>query len=110
MAEPTELVVEVHIPMTPSKDVAEGEYAFPWIDDVMEYLVELEEAGEVLIYDDGEEWGDYYVFFLTGSSEADLLATAVAIAERQGVPSGVYAMVTDSEAEAFGMGRRVDLT
>lgn len=110
MADPTELVVEVHIPMTPSKDVPEGEYAFPWIDDVMEYLVELEEIGEVLIYDDAQEWGDYYVYFLTGSSEADLLATAVAIAERQGVPAGVYAMVTDSEAEAFGMGRRVDLT
>ena len=29
-----ELVIELHVPLEPDKEVAEGEYAFPWIDDL----------------------------------------------------------------------------
>ncbi|WP_269814327.1 hypothetical protein [Lentzea terrae] len=37
------------------------------------------------------------------------MATASRTAKLDGVPPGVYAMVTDDEAEEFGLGRRVDL-
>lgn len=55
-----DLVVEIHVPLTLAPDVAEDEYAFPWIDDVEEHLAELEEEGVVEVYDDGEELGDHY--------------------------------------------------
>ena len=35
MAEP---IVEIHVPLTPSEDVAPGAYPFPWIDDIEETL------------------------------------------------------------------------
>jgi len=54
-----DLLVEIHVPLTPSH-VPAGEYPFPWIDSVMEYLFELDGSkGEM--YDDGEEWGHEYL-------------------------------------------------
>lgn len=101
-----ELLVEIHVPLTAS-DVPEGEYRFPWIDSVMEFLFELEgDRGEM--YDDGEEVGEEYLFFVSGASENDLIALARRVANLPGVPSGVYATVTDTEAD-MGGGRRVDL-
>lgn len=101
-----ELLVEIHVPLTPS-DVPEGEYPFPWIDSAMEFLFELDDSrGEM--YDDGEELGDEYLFFVHAGSESDLLSIAREIARLPGMPLGVCATVTDTEAD-MGGGRRVDL-
>lgn len=102
----SELLVEVHVPLTPS-DVGPGEYAFPWIDSIMEYLFELDGSrGEM--YDDGEELGEEYLFFIYGAREADLISVAREIANLPGVPAGVYATVTDTDAD-MGGGTRVEL-
>jgi hypothetical protein len=101
-----ELLIEIHVPLTPS-GVPEGEYAFPWIDTVMEHLMELDgDAGEM--YDDGEEWGDEYLFFVAGAPESELLRLAREVANLPGVPEGSYATVTDTAAD-MGGGRRVEL-
>jgi hypothetical protein len=107
-----DLIVEVHVPLTLPKDLEEGEYPFPWIDEVDEYLAGLDDdpaAEGAAVYDDGEEWGDDYVFFLHGASETALLAVATRIARMPGIPAGAYAMVTDSDAGEFGLGTRVEL-
>jgi hypothetical protein len=44
-----------------------------------------------------------------GAAEADLLAVAARVAALSGVPSGVFAMVTDAGAKEIGAGRRVEL-
>jgi hypothetical protein len=99
-------LVEIHVPLTPS-DVPEGEYLFPWIDSVMEFLFRLDDSrGEM--YDDGEELGDEYLFFLHGRAESDLISLARVVASPPAVPAGAYATVTDTEAD-MGGGRRVNL-
>ncbi|MCU1412054.1 MAG: hypothetical protein JWR04_2761 [Rhodoglobus sp.] len=106
------LLVEVHIPLSLPKELEEGEEPFPWIDEVSEFLAELEDdpaAEGAAQYEDGEEFGDNYVFFLHGASEASLLAAATRIARMPGVPAGAFAMVTDTDAAEFGLGTRVDL-
>lgn len=105
----TQPIVEIHVPLTPSPDVAPGEYEFPWIDDVEETLGVGEEDGRYEVYDDGEELGDEYVFFITGESEADLLAVATDIANMPGLPDGAFAVVTDEDLQDLGEGRRVEL-
>ena len=65
----TEPIVEIHVPLTPSADVAPGEYPFPWIDDIEETLEVGAEDGRYEMYDDGEELGDEYVFFIVGDDE-----------------------------------------
>ncbi|MGI3786436.1 MAG: hypothetical protein ACRYG2_37310, partial [Janthinobacterium lividum] len=101
------LVVEVHVPLTPASGLAEGEYAFPWIDDVEEFLASLSgEDGEE--YDSGEELGEEYLFFLSGASEGQLTALARRVAAIPRVPSGVYVTINDAEGD-MGEGRRVDL-
>ncbi|MGA3541833.1 hypothetical protein ACK8GE_21375 [Micromonosporaceae bacterium DT194] len=102
-------IVEIHVPLVAAQGVAEDEYAFPWIDDVQDFLADLGEQGDVREYDDGEEYGDVYVFFLTGTREEGLLDVASRVATLDGVPTGTFAMITDDEAEEFGMGRRVNL-
>ncbi|MFD4576498.1 hypothetical protein ACFWNK_30225 [Streptomyces sp. NPDC058417] len=101
-----EIVVEIHVPLREAAGTPEGSYPFPWIDQVEDFLAE-QEAAEV--YDDGEEYGEEYVFFITGAAEEDLLAVASRAAGLAGVPSGVFAMVTSEEAEEIGLGRRVEL-
>jgi hypothetical protein len=106
------LLVEVHIPLSLPKELEEGEEPFPWIDEVSEFLAELEDdpaAEGAAQYEDGEEFGDNYVFFLHGASEASLLAAATRVARMPGVPAGAFAMVTDTDAAEFGLGTRVDL-
>ena len=101
-----ELLVEIHVPLVASP-VPEGEHPFPWIDSVMGYLMDLDgTSGEM--YGDGEEFGDGYLFFLAGAPESDLLNLARRVADLPGVPAGVYATVTDTDAD-MGEGRRVDL-
>ncbi|BCB89295.1 hypothetical protein [Phytohabitans suffuscus] len=102
-------VVEIHIPLVPAPNLVPGSYPFPWIDRVDDFLVELEDAGEAEVYDDGEEYGDVYIFFISGASEAGLLDAASRVATLSGVPAGAFAMVTTDEAPDFGRGRRVDL-
>jgi hypothetical protein len=94
------LLVEIHIPVTADPE---------WIDDVGDYMIDLEEELGLEEYDDGEEFGDVYIFFIAGASERTLLKAASRIAIRDGVPAGAFAMVTDTNAPRFGMGRRVDL-
>ncbi len=101
-----ESVVEIHVPLGGAAGTVEGSYLFPWIDQVEDFLAE-QEAAEV--YDDGEEYGEAYVFFITGAAEEDLLAVASRAAGLAGIPSGVFAMVTSDEAEEIGLGRRVEL-
>ncbi|MGA3490379.1 hypothetical protein ACK8GG_20495 [Micromonosporaceae bacterium DT55] len=102
-------IVEIHVPLVAASGIAEDEYAFPWIDDVQDFLADLDEQGDVQEYDNGEEYGDVYVFFVTGVCEEAMLAVASRVAALDRVPAGAFAMVTDDEAEEFGMGRRVDL-
>jgi hypothetical protein len=52
------LLVEIHVPMT-----ADGE----WIDDVGDFMIDLEEELGLEEYDDGEEFGDVYLFFIAGA-------------------------------------------
>ncbi|MFU8852813.1 hypothetical protein ACNAW0_17770 [Micromonospora sp. SL1-18] len=103
------MVVEIHVPGVAAPGLAEHEYQFPWIDDVQDFLDDLDEQGDVQEFDDGEEYGDVYIFFITGTSEEALLAVASEVAALDRVPAGAFAMVTNDEAEEFGMGRRVDL-
>ncbi|BAL86554.1 hypothetical protein AMIS_13340 [Actinoplanes missouriensis 431] len=104
------LIVEVHVPLLPAPDVVPGEYPLPWIDDVEDFLADLdEEADGAEDYDDGEEYGDVYVFFLTGTDEASVLRAASRLATLDRVPAGSFAMVTDDDAPEFGLGRRVEL-
>ena len=101
-----DLLVEIHVPLTPN-DVPEGEYPFPWIDSVMEFLFQLDGSkGEM--YDDGEELGDEYLFFVHRAPEADLIELAREVAALPGMPEGIYATVTDTEAD-MGGGVRVEL-
>jgi hypothetical protein len=102
-------VVEIHVPLVPAPGTAPGAYPFPWIDQVEDFLVKLEDEGTVEVYDDGEECGDSYLFFLAGANEASLLAAASRVATLGGVPAGAFAVVTDDGAPECGMGRRVDL-
>jgi hypothetical protein len=94
------LLVEIHIPVTADDE---------WIDDVGDFMIDLEEELGLEEYDDGEESGDVYIFFIAGASERTLLAAASRVATRDGVPAGAFAMVTDTSAPQFGMGRRVNL-
>ncbi|MFD5496147.1 hypothetical protein ACFWH4_25430 [Streptomyces sp. NPDC127091] len=61
------------------------------------------------VFDEGEQDGDVYVFFVTGAREGDLLAAASRVAMLPGVPPGTVAVVSNDEAEEFGLGRRVAL-
>ena len=103
----SELVVAIHVPLTPTPGLGPDDYPYPWIDDVEAYLGELDGSdGEV--WDDGEELGEDYVFFVSGAPEADLVRLAKRVSRLDGVPDGAYAVVTDSEGD-MGEGRRVNL-
>jgi hypothetical protein len=104
-----QMVVEIHVPLLATPGLAGDEYPFPWIDDIHDFLADLDEEGDVQEYDDGEEDGDVYIFFITGGSESAVLRVAAEVVALDRVPAGAFAMVTDDEAEEFGMGRRVAL-
>ena len=94
------VLVEIHVPMTDDNE---------WIDDVGDFMIDLEEELGLEEYDDGEEFGDVYIFFIAGAGERTLRAAAAGVATRDGVPAGAFAMVTDTAAPQFGLGRRVNL-
>jgi len=102
-----ELIVEIHVPLTPTPGLDKGEYQYPWIDDIEEHLAQLDGSagGE---FDDGEEVGDEYLFFVAGATEVKLIELARRVSMLKGVPSGVYAIVNDADGD-LGTGRRVDL-
>lgn len=106
----TQPIVEIHVPLTPDPDVPAGEYPFPWIDDIEETLEIGADGGRYEVYDDGEELGDEYVFFITGEEEAELLAAATQVVNLAGVPDGAFAVVTDEDQQDLGTGRRVELS
>ncbi|WOX26497.1 hypothetical protein [Streptomyces solicathayae] len=103
------MVVEIHVPMLPTPALPDGSYPFPWIEEVEDFLSGLEDQGGVEVFDEAEEDGDAYVFFLTGAGEGDLLAAASRVATLPGVPAGTVAVLSNDEAEQFGLGRRVPL-
>ncbi|WP_189242966.1 hypothetical protein [Planobispora rosea] len=102
-------VVEIHVPLQETPGLAPTDYPFPWIEQVEDFIFQLQEQGVAGEFNDGEEFGDVYIFFITGAGEDTLLAVASRVAALDGVPDGVFAMVTDDRAEEFGLGRRVDL-
>ena len=73
-------------------------------------MLHLEDEGSLEMWDDGEEWEAHFVFTLGDAPEADLLAAAYSIAALPGVPSGVFAIVSDSGAEEYGVGSRIDIS
>ena len=107
MAEP---VVEIHVPLVPRPGLPDDAYPFPWIREIDDFLADLEERGETEVFDEGEEVGKVYIFVITGPDPQRLLEVAAQVAARPGVPRGAFAMVTDDDAEDFGLGRRVVLT
>lgn len=107
-----ETVVEIHVPLTPTRDLGEGEYEFPWIDTIEQFLAELEADDRfegAMLHGDGEEVGEHYVFFVSGASERMLLQAATAVVQLSGVPTGAFAVISDSDAGEFGLGDRVEL-
>ncbi|MGW4824606.1 hypothetical protein ACWEP4_38205 [Streptomyces sp. NPDC004227] len=103
------MVVEIHVPLAPAPNLADGAYPYPGIEEVEDFLTDLEDQGDVEVFDDGEEDADAYVFFVTGAGEEDLLAVASRVAMLSGVPAGTFAVISHDEAEEFGLGRRVTL-
>ena len=102
-----DLIVEIHVPLTPSAGLGPGEYQYPWIEDVEEHLAGLDGSdGEE--YDSGEELGDEYLFFVWAASESKLVELARQVSRLPLVPSGVYVTVNDSDGD-MGHGRRVNL-
>jgi hypothetical protein len=105
-----DLVVEIHVPLTPAPGLTEGEYRYPWIMEIEDRIADLSlETDGAEGYDDGEEQGVHYLFFLTGDRKAAVLAAAKKIATGPGVPAGAYIVVNDSEGD-MGDGERVNLS
>jgi hypothetical protein len=104
-----ETVLEIHVPLKSPPGLPADAYPFPWIRVVDDFLAELEERGDLEVFDEGEEFGRVYAFFITGAELDRLLAVANQVTALPGVPAGVFAVVTDDEAEEMGQGRRVKL-
>lgn len=104
-----QLVVEIHIPLTPAPDLPEDEYQFPWIGEVQDRVAVLDlESDGAEEYDDGEELGETYAFFVTGADKAPVLLAAKRLATGSGVPVGGFIVVNDSEGD-MGEGERLEL-
>jgi hypothetical protein len=101
-------IVEIHIPLVATPGLSPSEHQYPWIDHVDSFVQELDPDTGAEYYDDGEEFGDDYVFFITGQDEQELLHVARRAATLPGVPAGGYAIVTDDQSD-MGQGRRVEL-
>jgi len=104
------LIIEVHVPLAPERNAISDDDVFPWIDEVIEFVLHLEDEGSLEMWDDGEEWDAHFVFTLGDAPEAELLAAAYSIAALPGVPSGVFAIVSHSTAEEYGVGSRIDIS
>jgi hypothetical protein len=110
MSDTATLVVEVHIPLTADTSIAEGENPYPWIEAVSDAVAEIEETGDAFVVEEGDEFEGSYVVVITGADESTLLNIAGRLATLPGAPTGVFAMVTDDEADELGLGRRVDIS
>ena len=83
-----DIVAEIHVPLTPAPMQKKNAYPYPWIDDIEEYLADLDgSSGEE--YDDGEELGEEYLFFVSGAPEPELIQLARRVSRLKGVPAGV---------------------
>lgn len=102
-------VVEIHVPLVSPPGLPDGAYPFPWIRVVDGFLADLEKQGTIEVFDEGDEFGRVYAFFITGAEPSRLLAVAAEVAALPTVPAGTFAVVTDDEAEEIGRGRRVKL-
>jgi hypothetical protein len=107
-----QLIVEIHLPLNGAGGILPGDpgYEFGWIDDIAEFLDDESSDGSFDIYDEGEDIGEAYVFFVAGAPKAVLLGVAADVAALPGVPSGAFAVVTDDKSEEIGTGRRVALS
>jgi len=104
------LIVEVHVPLTTERHAIEDDEVFAWIDEVIEFVLHLEDDGSLEMWDGGEEWEAHFVFTLGDAPQADLLEAALSIAALPGVPTGVFAIVSDSGAQRYGLGSRVAIS
>ncbi|MEV7758356.1 hypothetical protein AB0O16_14510 [Microbacterium sp. NPDC089180] len=105
MSEP---VIEVHVPLAPST-VPDGEYPYPYLETIESFLFQLEGEGRGEMYGDGEEYDGEYLFFLADADEDALLDLARELSALPGVPPGTYAIVSTTDTEEWGVGRRVEL-
>ncbi len=107
-----QLIVEIHLPLvdTGVRSAENPDFAFGWIFEVEEYLAKHEDTGGFEVYDDAEEHGNAYLFFLTGANERTLLSVAADVSRLPGVPKGAYAIITNDEAEEMGVGQRSPLS
>ncbi|WP_217708109.1 hypothetical protein [Nonomuraea rhodomycinica] len=80
-------VVEIHVPLQESPGGPDYAPPFPWIDEIEEFLFEMEQQGHAKVFDDGEEFAEVYVFFIAGAAEDALLAVASRVAALDGCPT-----------------------
>lgn len=106
----SEPLVEVHVPLVPVEGAAEGEYSYPYLEAIEDVLFELDGQGRGEMWDDGEEFDDEYLFFISHASEEALLTLARELRALPGVPEQTYAVVSTTDAAEWGVGRRVDLS
>ncbi|MGV8877160.1 MAG: glutamyl-tRNA amidotransferase [Rhodoglobus sp.] len=110
MSESATLVVEVHVPLTADPEVVEGESRFGWIETIVEFTTQLDEAGEIFVVDEGDIFNDAYVMVITGADESTLTSVANRVANLPGIPTGVFAVLTDSDAEELGQGTIIEIS
>lgn len=110
MSETAELVVEIHVPLTPDTEVAEGESRFPWIESLVEFTSELDEGGEIFVVEEGDVFNEAYVIVITGADESTLMGVANRVANLPGIPTGVFAVQTDADADELGQGTVVEIS
>jgi len=81
------LLVEIHIPVpTPEEmEAGEREHPFVWTEKVEDFLAELH-GEELEVFDDGEQDGDVYIFFVAAADERTLLQFCLAEAETTAAP------------------------
>lgn len=103
-----DVLVEIHVPLIATPGLPDTEYQFPWIEEIEGRLADMSDDGTFEVPDDGEEFGNAYVFFITGGDETRLLQVAQTIVSAGDVPASAFALVTDPDTGEMGVGRRVD--
>lgn len=95
--------LEVHVPLGTTSDT-------DWIDQVQDYISEQSEHRPLDLFDDGEEYDDFYVFFIEGDSRQTLVEVAEEVARLSFVPSGAYAVYKASNSRDLAAGERIALS
>ncbi|MEU6064692.1 MULTISPECIES: hypothetical protein [Streptomyces] len=44
------VMVEIHVPLSPTPNLPDGAYPYPWIQAVEDFLADLEDQGEVEVF------------------------------------------------------------